>query len=373
MNGTFARIFALTRKESRQLLRDKSNLAVGLLLPIVLILLFGYGLSLDLSQGRVAVVVEQHSPQANQMIAGLTATPYLKTTAYPTFIDAQQALAKNQTDAIVIFPPDFATRLNHGDAQVQLILNGASTNIAIAVQGYVKGALSAAIQVQSDRNHVINRQAVVNIEQRIWFNETANSRWFLVPGILALVLTLIGAFLTALLIAKEREQGTLEAIFVTPVRPIEIVIAKLVPYLVVGSIDLIICLFAAHYLFEVPIRGSLSAILFASFLYLIVSLSMGLMISGLASSQFLASQVALIISFMPALMLSGFVFDIQNLPAAIQVISQLLPSTHFMSLIKTLFLVGDNAALLLKECAILLLYALFFINTARLTLRKKLR
>ena len=187
-----------------------------------------------------------------------------------------------------------------------------------------------------------------------------------------LILTLIGAFLTALLIARERERGTLEALFVTPVRPLEIVLAKLIPYIMIGMIDIVICLIATHFLFEVPMRASLLSIISASFLYLLVSLLMGLTISGFAQNQFKASQIALLASFMPALMLSGFVFDTRNIPFVVQIISQILPATHFMSLIKTLFLGGDNWALWLKECSVLMLYVVIFTVASCMSLRKRL-
>ena len=165
--------------------------------------------------------------------------------------------------------------------------------------------------------------------------------------------------LTGLLIARERERGTLEALFVTPVRPFEIVLAKLIPYVVVGMIDIVICIIAAYFIFEVPMRGSLFSVLSASFLYLVVSLLLGLTISGFAQSQFQASQIALLASFMPALMLSGFVFDTRNLPLVVQIISQLLPATHFMILIKTLFMGGDDWKLWLKECGFTGIYYCF--------------
>jgi ABC-2 type transport system permease protein len=193
-----------------------------------------------------------------------------------------------------------------------------------------------------------------------------------VPGLLVLVLTLIGAFLTSLLIAREWERGTLEALFVTPVRPLELVLAKLAPYLVIGTIDLFVCLLAARFLFEVPIRGSMLAIVASSLLYLTVSLSLGLFISGATRSQFLASQMALLASFMPALMLSGFIFDLRNAPVVIQIVSQVLPATHFMGLLKTLFLAGDNWSLVARNCSILAFYAIILIVASRRSLRKRL-
>ncbi|MEL0553343.1 ABC transporter permease [Raoultella lignicola] len=373
-DSTFVtRLISLTRKETRQLVRDKSNLAVGFLLPIVLILLFGYGVSFDLTNARVAVVQEQNTLQSRQVINALQGSRYLTVQEYPSLVDAQKALLQDKTDAIVRIPSDYAEGVAAGSGKLQILLNGAVTSVASAAQGYITGALGVQAAIESDRQRVDSTTGSVSVEQRMWFNESSNSTWFIVPGIIVLILTLIGAFLTGLLIARERERGTLEALFVTPVRPLELVLAKLAPYMVIGAVDLAICLLAAHYLFAVPVRGSLLAIVIASMLYLLVALGLGLAISGFAPSQFMASQVALIASFMPAMMLSGFVFDIRNLPVAIQVVSQILPATHFMSLIKTLFLGGDDWPMFFRQCGILLLYAVILINASRLSLGKRLR
>ncbi len=372
-DSTFrSRLISLTQKETRQLLRDKSNLAVGLLLPVVLILLFGYGLSFDVTHVRVGVVQEQRTPQSWQVISALEGSRYLTVQEYPEINAARDALRQGNTDAVLRIPVNYAQQLAAGNAKLQLLLNGASTSIASAAQSYVSGALAISSAIATDRQGNPASGAGVTIEQRMWFNESGNSTWFIVPGLMVLILTLIGAFLTGLLIARERERGTLEALFVTPVRPLELVLAKLAPYMVIGAVDLVVCLLASHFLFDVPIRGSLWAIIFSSLLYLLVSLGLGLTISGFAPGQFLASQVALIASFMPAMMLSGFVFDIRNLPFVIQIISQLLPATHFMTLIKTLFLAGNDWTLFLKECGILSLYALVLINASRISLRKRL-
>ena len=372
LRAFFNRLSALTIKESNQLLRDKSSLAIGLILPIILILLFGYGLSFDLSHGRVGVVVQHSSPQSQQLISGLNGTTYLDIQQYHSFVQAEQAMGKAEIDAIVNLPTDFAEQSAKGTATIQVISNGRSISIASALQGYISGALATTQAIQADRQQIAPSNGVITVEQRMWFNESANSTWFIVPGLIVLILTLIGAFLTALLIARERERGTLEALFVTPVRPLEIVLAKLIPYIVIGMIDIVICLIATHFLFEVPMRASLLSIISASFLYLLVSLLMGLTISGFAQNQFKASQIALLASFMPALMLSGFVFDTRNIPFVVQIISQILPATHFMSLIKTLFLGGDNWALWLKECAVLMLYVVIFTVASCMSLRKRL-
>ncbi|WP_151980754.1 ABC transporter permease [Acinetobacter guerrae] len=366
------RLIALIRKEIHQLLRDKSSLAIGLILPLILILLFGYGLSFDLNNGRVGVVVQNMTPQSQQLITGLNGTKYITAKPYPSFYQAEQAMGRAEIDAIVNLPADFAQQTAQNTATIQVITNGRSTTIASALQGYISGALLTAQTIQADRNHIGTSAGLISVEQRMWFNESANSTWFLVPGLIVLVLTLIGAFLTGLLIARERERGTLEALFVTPVRPLEIVLSKLIPYIVIGMIDIVMCLLAASLIFDVPIRGSLLSIISASFLYLLVSLLLGLTISGFSKSQFQASQMALLVSFMPAMMLSGFVFDTRNLPWLVQLISQILPATHFMSLIKTLFLGGDDWGLWLKECSILMVYVLLLMTASCRSLKKRL-
>ena len=370
--GFISRFIALVRKETRQMLRDRSNLAVGLLLPAVLILLFGYGLSFDVTDAPVAVVMEDKSPVAHSVVAGFNGSDYLAPVWVDSMPEAERLIRAADVIAIVRVPVDFSRRLAAGSAHIQLMLNGADSSTASVLEGYVNGAIAIWAQHQLDRSGAPGANANVEIIQRMWFNEASTSTWYLVPGLIALVMTLIGAFLTSLLIAREWERGTLESLFVTPVRPLEIVLAKLVPYLVIGAIDLVLCLLAAKFLFQVPMRGSLWAILLASILYLAVSLLLGLFISGKTRNQFQASQVALLVSFMPALMLSGFVFDLRNVPAVVQVISHLLPATHFMQLIKTLFLAGDNWSMLLRDCSILLLYAVLLTFAVHRTLRKKL-
>ena len=372
-SGFGRRFVALLRKETRQLVRDRSNLAVGLLLPVLLILLFGYGLSFDVTNAPVAIVLEDRSPQARDVLAGLEGSPYIAPVWTGNMDDAVRRMRSGEVRGVVRIPVDFSEQLARGQAKVQLVVNGVETNTAATIESYVSGAVSVWAARQADRAGDDSPGAGgVVVVSRMWFNEASSSTWYLVPGLIALVLTLIGAFLTSLLIAREWERGTLESMFVTPVRPLEMVLAKLAPYLVIGIIDLIVCLLAARFIFVVPIRGSLGAIGLASVLYLIVSLSLGLFISGATRNQFQASQVALLASFMPALMLSGFIFDLRNMPLVIRVVSQLLPATHFMPLIKTLFLTGNNWPMLAREGSILALYGVVLIAASRRSLRKRL-
>jgi ABC-2 type transport system permease protein len=373
MTSGFARRFgALLRKEVRQLLRDRSNLAVGLVLPAFLILLFGYGLSFDVTDAPVAVVMEDSSPTARDVLSGLQGSAYISPVQAPGMGEAVRLMRAGDVIAIVRVPVDFSTHLAAGDARIQLLLNGVDSNTASAVNGYIAGAIGTWAQRQADRAGGPPAGGGVVVEQRMWFNEAGESTWYLVPGLVVLIMTLMGAFLTSMLVAREWERGTLEALFVTPVRPLELVLAKLVPYFVVGAIDLVMCLLAARFLFHVPMRGSLLVIVATSLLYLLVSLALGLFISGATRNQFQASQVALLTSFMPAMMLSGFVFDLRNVPVVVQGISHVLPATHFMGLIKSLFLAGTQWDMVLRASAILALYAIVLVFATRRTLRKRL-
>ncbi|MCC2602517.1 ABC transporter permease [Sphingopyxis yananensis] len=374
MNGASGfrrRLVALTRKEVRQLLRDKSNLFVGLLLPLALILLVGYGLSFDVKDAPIAILLEDRSPAAQEAVAGIAGSPYLVPVAAGSMDEAVKLMRAHKVEAIVRVPVDFSQRRAAGDARIQLIVNGADSTTASAVEGYVNGAVQSAVGHMMDRSGG-GSGGGITLVQRSWFNEAGVSTWYLVPGLLVLVMTLIGAFLTSLLIAREWERGTLESLFVTPVLPLELELSTLAPYVVIGAIDMVMCLLAARFLFEVPIRGSLIVIVFASLLYLIVALLLGLFISGTTRNQFAASQMALLASFMPAMMLAGFVFDLRNVPLVIQIVSKLLPATHFMELVKSLFLAGTIWPMVLKNCAILIAYGVLLAFLTGRTLRKRL-
>ena len=366
--GFWRRLRALTRKEVRQLLRDPSNLAIGILLPIILILVFGYGLSLDVKNAPLAVVLEDASPAAVEAVAGLQLSPVFAPVMLTSMHEAEQLMRERKVDAIVRVPPDFARRLAAGDAQIQLLVHGADAGRASIILGYASAALGRWAAARAGQAPA----AGVSIEQRLWFNAANTSTWYLVPGLIVLIMTLVGAFLTALVMAREWERGTLEALFVTPVRPAEILLAKIIPYFCVGMAGLALCLLAARFLFAVPMLGSLPILVFSCMLYLLVAVGVGLVISSVTRNQFLASQLALISTFMPSLMLSGFLFDLRNVPAVIRWVGQVLPATYFMELIRTLFLAGNVWPLIFRNCAILAAYAVLLLGLARFVTRKRL-
>ena len=370
--GFWRRLCALTIKEFHQLLRDRSNLAIGILLPVMLILLFGYGLSLDIRNAPVAVVIEDGSPTARDVLAGLNGSDYIRPSYVTTMAEAEQLMRARRVDAIVRVPGDFSRRLARGDARVQLLLHGSDATMASSLRGYVMASINNWSAHQADRSGRIAPAPGVQVIDRLWFNAANSSTWYLVPGLIVLIMTLVGGFLTSMVVAREWERGTLEALFVTPVRSLEILLAKIIPYFGVGMLGLLLCIVSARFLFQVPLNGSLWVLLASSMLYLIVALGLGLLISSLARNQFLASQIAVIATFMPALMLSGFLFDLNNVPIGIQSVASILPATHFVELSKMSFLAGDNFSLIVRKWSILGLQAVVLLAAAWLRTRKSL-
>lgn len=369
------RLLSLTRKEFRQLMRDRSNLMIGIGLPIVLILIFGFGLSLDVKQASVAIAMQDRAPQAREVVSAIAGSPYMTVVPAESQAAATGMLNRHEVDAVVVIQNDFSRQLSAGHAQVQLITQGGDPSRALAIQAYVEGAIGTWALKRGDRSAAIGPRGAaggVTVIDRMWFNAANDSTWYLVPGLIVLIMTLVGTFLTALVMAREWERGTLEALFVTPVRPVEILIAKIIPYFFVGMLGLFLCLVAAQLLFKVPLHGSLLVLIVSSMIYMFVSLGIGLLISAMTKSQFLASQLAILASFLPAMMLSGFVFDLRNVPTAVQIVGQMLPATYFMQLTKSLFLAGNQWPLIFKNCTILLAYAVVVLGAARIVTRKKL-
>ena len=212
----------------------------------------------------------------------------------------------------------------------------------------------------------------VIVQSRLWFNETNESHYFLVPGLIVLIMTLIGALLTSLVMAREWERGTLEALFVTPVRPEEILFGKTIPYFILGMIGFVLCLLAAKFLFYVPFRGSVIVLTGASTLYLLVALAIGLLISSAVKSQFVASQITLLVTFLPAVMLSGFLFDLRSMPAAVRMITYLLPARYYVTLLQTIFLAGDIWVVILPNAAVLAGMMIVLLWLTRRVTQKKL-
>lgn len=366
------RIRTLVVKEARQVIRDPSSIAIGVVLPLLLIVLFGYGLSLDVRRVPVALVIGQPSPEAQELAAGLRLSPYFSPQTVTSLHDAQQLLLAQRVDGILQLPDDLARRLAAGDATVQLLVHGGDANRARIIEGYVQGAIGAWSARLAAQGEAPAGAGPVAVQARLWFNPANDSHYFLVPGLIVLVITLIGALLTAMVVAREWERGTFEALLVTPVRADEILLGKTLPYFVLGMAGFTLCALAAQFLFHVPLRGSFWVLFGASMLYVLVALGIGLVVSSWVRSQLVASQLTMLLTFMPAFMLSGFLFDLRSMPAAVRVITYLLPARYYVALLQSVFLAGDVWTVIIPNTLVLALMAALLALASRAAMRKSL-
>jgi len=374
MNGWSAkwrRIRALTLKETRQVIRDPSSIAIGCVVPLLMILLFGYGLSLDINHVSVAVVDENDSADSTALIGAFRLSPYFRVTAVHSISEAKTQMLNRTVDGVLRIQSDFARRLHAGGAEVQILVNGSDANQARIMQGYAQGVVALWSAAQDGSKGAASVGPVIAVD-RIWFNENNDSHYFLVPGLIVLVMTIIGAFLTAMVVAREWERGTLEALFVTPMRPGEFLISKLVPYFGLGMFGFVLCLLAGQFLFHVPLRGSLVLLCLASMIYLLVALGIGLLVSTLVKSQFLASQLAMTLTLMPAMMLSGFLYDLRSMPVFIQGITYAMPARYAVTLMQTLYLAGDVGSVVWPNLGVLAAIAATLLVLTRMATRKQL-
>lgn len=350
---SWMRLRGFVRKEVLQIRRDPSSLLLGIVMPVVLLFVFGYGVSLDPKNVPVALVVEDPNPQARDLAARFELSRYFAPVSVSTMKEAEALLRRGRVDAAVRIREDLSSRLvRDGRASVQLVLNGVDANRARLVQGYVRGAVERWLDLRRARGEN-DAQPIIEIRDRIWFNPAAESTHFLVPGLLTLIMTLIGTLLTALVIAREWERGTMEAIISTPLRSNEILLGKVLPYFVLGMIGMALSVALGMTLFGVPLRGSVVVLLAASSLFLLASLGLGLLISSATRVQFVAAMVSVISGFLPAFFLSGLLFDLESTPAVIQAISHVIPARYFVTISQTLFLAGNVWSVLLPAAAVL--------------------
>ena len=365
MTGFLRRLKALVSKEFKQLLRDNSSLMIGIAVPILLIFLMGYGISMDVKRVPTAVVIDDPSPTVEDMLSFMDGSEYFDPYYPPSMKEAVALMDSRTVDAIVRIPSDFTESLYQHRANIQIILYGVDASNANVMKGYLEGGINGWL-ARNQQKFMGRGQGVgaITVVNRMWFNDANTSTWYFIPGLIVLVITISGVFLTSMVMAKEWERGTLEALFVTPVKVLEILLSKMIPYFCVAMVGFSLCVAASQLLFDVPMHGSFIIILLCTMLYLFVALGVGLMISSITKNQFLASQMALVLSMMPTMMLSGFLFDLRSVPLVVKMVGYALPPTYYMQLLKTLFLAGNNWSLILKNCTILVLYAIFFISMA---------
>ncbi|WP_380872047.1 membrane protein [Sphingomonas sp. DBB INV C78] len=365
------RFRAMLVKESLQILRDPSTFLIAFLLPLLLLFLFGYGVSLDTTRTRVGLVVEDAGAPALDLALAFRQSRWFEVKEAPAVQEARRALIGGDIRGVIVIPQDFSRRISEGrGGEIQVITDGSLPNTANFVAAYAEGVRATW---QAGRMQEGGRAIAppVQLATRYWFNPELASRYFLVPGAIAIVMTMIGTLLTALVVAREWERGTMEAIMATPIGISEFLATKVIPYFLLGLGSMTLCTLLAIFAFGVPFRGSPLALLCIASAFLIPALGQGLLISAATKNQFVASQVALLTAFLPAMLLSGFLFEISSMPKIIQVITYAVPARYLIPPLQTVFVAGDLWGLFLPNIAVMLGFgALFFTLAFRSTRRR---
>lgn len=372
------RVRAIARKELLHILRDPRSLAMAIAIPMLLLLLFGYALTLDVDEVPMAVWDQGPSPESRALLDRFAASRYfaLRRVAW-SYPELERAIDTGEVLAALVLPEDFGGRVAAGrDAPVQLIVDGSDSNTATIAIGYVEAvaagySLDVALRT-AQRSQPGRLRVPIDLRQRFWFNPDLESKNAIVPGLIAVIMMVIAALLTSLTVAREWEQGTMEQLIATPVQGRELILGKLLPYFGLGFLDVVIAVAMGELLFDVPLRGS-PALLFAmAAIFLAGALALGMVISIVARGQLVASQLAMILTFLPSFLLSGFMYAIANMPPAIQAITHLVPARYFVALLKGIYLKGVGLEVLAVEAALLALFALGMVALANLRFRKRL-
>ncbi len=368
---------AVARKEFLHILRDPRSLAMALALPALMLLLFGWALTLDVDRLPTLVYDQDESPASRRLIARLEGSRYFELGGYPrSYSSIEDQILRGNSLIAMIIPPEFDADLRAGRAtRVQVILDGSDSNTASIGLSYAQAVLRQFSQEELARLAVQGRGAkpVASIEvlPRVLYNAALESKNYIVPGLVAVVLTIIAALLTSLTIAREREMGTMEMLLSTPVRASELVLGKMSAYFVLGAIDTLIAIVFGVVVFEVPLRGNLILLAFSCLAFLFGALCWGILLSSLAPSQLVAYQLGMITSFLPAFLLSGFVFAIENMPVAIQIPTHIVPARYFITALRGIFLKGVGLEVLAVELGLLTIYGSLVFVAATLRLKRR--
>jgi len=375
---SLTRLLAVAKKEVLHILRDSRSLSIVIIMPVTLMLLFGYGVNLDLKGLPVYVYDQDGSQQSQDLLKRFQSNEYFHIArVVDRYSAVTRALDDGDAKMGIVIPWNFSERLSEGGpVEVQALVDATDDNTANVLIGYTQGVVqgySTGIEIDWLRKHGQSIQpASVSVQTRTWYNENLDSSAFIIPGVLALVMSVIGAFLTSLTIAREWERGSMEQLISTPVTAMEIMLGKLLPYFVIGMFDVAVCALIAIGWFHVPFRGSFLTLAGSSALFMVVVLALGFFVSVIAKSQLAASQIALLITFLPAFLLSGFLFAIEQMPVALQWITRIFPARYYVSLLKQIFLKGSPAAMLTADLLPLTAFALLMALVATRSFHKRL-
>lgn len=371
-NEKLVRLAALIKKEFYQIIRDPSSILISVVLPLILLFLYGFGVSLDLDHLRIGLVLEDTSPEAQTFAKSLTDSRYFDVKIGRDRREFTHDILAGSIRGLVIIPSYFSTFKDNQArvAPIQVIADGSEPNTASFVLNYVSGAWQNWIYQQLI-SHGAHSPPIVNVNPRFWYNEELESINFLIPGSLAIIMTLIGTLLTALVVSREWERGTMEALMSTPVTIKELLLAKLIPYFLLGMASMNLCVVVSLWMYNIPLRGSWIALEIVTACFLTTALGLGLFISTIARNQFVAAQAAMVAAFLPAYILSGFIFEIASMPLPIQWFTYIVPARYFVTSLQTLFLVGNVWTLIIASMLPMLgIGLLFFLLTARITVKR---
>lgn len=373
------RLKAVAIKELLQIWRDPRSLMIALLLPFTQMFLFGYGVNLDLKHLPVCTFDREGSQLSQALLKRFQASQYFTIAKNAgSYSELVRAIDDGTCGLAIVVPPDFSERLNDsGTAPIQAILDGTDDNTANIAYGYAAAVVEGysgdvALTYLDRQGHALEVSQPMAVQSRVWFNEDLESRNFIIPGLVAMIMALVGAQLTSLTISREWERGTMELLISTPIKPNELMFGKLLPYLMLGWIDAAFCLILAAWWFGVPYRGTLLALFLTTSLFLIVVLGIGYLMSVLIRSQVGASQIALLVTMLPTTLLSGYIFPIDQMPKAVQAITYLIYSRYYVSIVKALFLKGSGLAELSTPIFFLVVYAFAVLILAGRAFRKQL-
>lgn len=371
------RVNAVYKKEFIQIIRDPRSLALAFAIPVLLIVLFGYALSLDIKNIPLAIWDRDNTKESVDFILNFKNSDYFKITGYyDNYRDLQKLIDSGQAMMAMVIDKDFSRHIfSRQPAAVQLILDGSDSNTANIAEGYVKSVVTrynTNIITNSLQKIGIEAITPVNMETRIWFNPSFESKLFIVPGLIAVIIMIIAALLTSLTIAREWERGTMEQLISTPVRASELILGKFLPYFVIGFIDLILAVLLGVFIFGVPLRGNVFLLFILSSLFLTGALTLGIFISIVAKSQLMASQLAILTSFLPTFLLSGFTYEIFNMPKAVQIITYFIPARYFIVILRGIYLKAVGLESLWKDSLLLFIFAVLTVFVAIKKFKKKI-
>lgn len=373
-----ARVRAVARKELLHILRDPRSLGMGIAIPMLMLLLFGYALSLDVDRVPALVWDQSRTAESRELVSRFAGSRYFAILGQMDSYGAiEQALDQGEALLALVIPTGFAADLAAGrPAAVQVLIDGSDANTAEITRGYAQAVIAdynrQVLLEWAHRRGAEVAGAAVDLRTRAWYNPDLESRNYIIPGLIAVIMMVIAALLTSLTVAREWETGTMEQLLSTPLKGPELILGKLLPYFGIGLLDVLLAVLMGEFLFGVPLRGSVALLFALAALFLTGALALGMVISIVAKSQLVASQAAIILTFLPAFLLSGFMYDIANMPRMVRGITHLVPARYFVAILKGIYLKGVGLEVLALPAGLLAIFGAAMVLLARRKFRKKL-